>query len=340
MKPFRIIPLLTLALLALASCGERKSTKPSSQGPPYEVIVVASDENWEGALGDTIKAVMQENIPVFNSAEPHYTLRRILPNNFKGVAAAHRNIVIVNVGEQYETPRMLAQYDVQTAPQLVVRLVGPDRESLTQYISDHRSDLIQVFEIAERDRDLALSRRAEDKILSQKVEEKFGFKITLAKGYLLRSEKPDFMWISREYPLSSQGLVIYSYPYTDRSDFSLDSLLSNRNRFVKLVPGPSEGSYMTTSPVFVPRLTHLRIHGRYWAEMRGFWDVENDFMGGPFVSYSTLDTENNRVVTIDCYVYSPDPTQMRRNLYRQMEHLIYSVSFPSNQQPDGEKAGE
>lgn len=340
MKPFRIIPLLALALLALASCGERKSTKPSSQGPPYEVIVVASDENWEGALGDTIKAVMQENIPVFNSAEPHYTLRRILPNNFKGVAAAHRNIVIVNVGEQYETPRMLAQYDVQTAPQLVVRLVGPDRESLTQYISDHRNDLVQVFEIAERDRDLTLSRRAEDKILSQKVEEKFGFKITLAKGYLLRSEKPDFMWISREYPLSSQGLVIYSYPYTDRSDFSLDSLLSNRNRFVKLVPGPSDGSYMTTAPVFVPRLTHLRIHGRYWAEMRGFWDVENDFMGGPFVSYSTLDTENNRVVTIDCYVYSPDPTQMRRNLYRQMEHLIYSVSFPSNQQPDGEEAGE
>ena len=334
MKRFRIIQVVILTVFLLASCGEHRSTKPISQGSPYEIIVVASNDNWDSALGDTIKAVMQENIPVFNAAEPHYTLLRILPNNFNGIAAAHRNIITVNVGDQYETPKMLAQYDVKSSPQLIVSLVGPDRESLTQYISDHRKDLVQVFEIAERDRDLALNKKAEDKTLSQKIENKFGFKMTLAKGYMLRSEKPDFMWLSREYPLSSQGVVIYSYPYTDLNNFSVDSLLNRRNQFVKLIPGPSDGSYMITAPVFVPQLTHLRIHGRYWAEMKGFWDVENDFMGGPFVSYSTLDTENNRVVTIDCYVYSPDPTQMRRNLYRQLEHLIYSVSFPADSQQE------
>ncbi len=49
----------------------------------------------------------------------------------------------------------------------------------------------------------------------------------------------------------------------------------------------------------------MKIGDRTWAELRGFWDVENDFMGGPFVSYSTLDEATGRVLTIDGYVYSP-----------------------------------
>ncbi|MBO5903071.1 MAG: DUF4837 family protein, partial [Tidjanibacter sp.] len=65
------------------------------------------------------------------------------------------------------------------------------------------------------------------------------------------------------------------------------------------------------------------INGREWAEMRSFWDIENDFMGGPAVTYSTRDVMNNRIVVIDCYVYHPDGD--KRNYIRGLEAIVHSI---------------
>ena len=62
--------------------------------------------------------------------------------------------------------------------------------------------------------------------------------------------------------------------------------------------------------------------------MRGFWDVEKAFMGGPFVSYSTIDTKTGYVVTFDCYVYAPKLPPHKRNLLHSLEHLLYTIQFP------------
>ena len=86
---------------------------------------------------------------------------------------------------------------------------------------------------------------------------------------------------------------------------------------------------MITSDAFEPDYRIFRLEGRLWCELRGFWDVQGDFMGGPFVSYSTVDTATNRVFTLDCYVYAPDLNKPRkRNYMRGVEHLLYSVQFP------------
>ena len=84
---------------------------------------------------------------------------------------------------------------------------------------------------------------------------------------------------------------------------------------------------MNTSNVFTPRYRFFRLEGRAWVEMRGFWDVEGDFMGGPFVSYTTVDTATDRVFTLDCYVYSPKLP--KRNYMREVEHLLHLVKFPA-----------
>ncbi|MDE5851734.1 MAG: DUF4837 family protein, partial [Alistipes sp.] len=59
----------------------------------------------------------------------------------------------------------------------------------------------------------------------------------------------------------------------------------------------------------------------------GFWDVAGDYMGGPFVSFTTVDTATNRVFTLDAYVYSPK--LHKRNFVRGVEHLLYQVDFPA-----------
>lgn len=147
---------------------------------------------------------------------------------------------------------------------------------------------------------------------------------------------PISWWARYEYPTASQGFFIYSYPYEGKESLSPGALLAARNKFAARIPGPSDGSYMTTSDAFAPDFRMFRMEGRLWCEMRGFWDVHGDFMGGPFVSYTTVDTATNRVFTLDCYIYSPK--NPKRNYMRGVEHLLYLVKFPAAEAPAGRAA--
>ena len=129
----------------------------------------------------------------------------------------------------------------------------------------------------------------------------------------------------RQYPTASQGFFLYQYPYAGAASLSPGALLDARNRFAARIPGPSDGSYMTTSEAYEPDYRMFRLEGRLWAELRGFWDVYGDFMGGPFVSYSTVDTAAGKVFTFDAYVYSPKLG--KRNFMHGVEHLLYTIRF-------------
>lgn len=331
MKHILIYPFMLLALFAAVSC-KNNDKKQASQGQPYEIIVVASNANWDNALGDTIRLIMSETIPVLNSPEPIYTVSRIAPESFKNMLRLHRNVMTIETGDKYTEPAMSAMYDVYSAPQIIVSLTGPDVQSLTQYVSDHRKELQAIFEITERNRSLALNKKIQSPTLSKEIFEKFGFDMVIPNTYVNAEANAakDFMWLRKHYAEAEQGVIIYSYPFSGRTDFTVDSLLKRRNEFVGRIEGTNAGSQMTTASVFTPLLTHKRIHGRYWAEMRGFWDMKGDYYGGPFISYSTLDAATNMVITIDMYILSPNHGKMKRNYYRELQHLMYGVSFPSD----------
>jgi len=58
--------------------------------------------------------------------------------------------------------------------------------------------------------------------------------------------------------------------------------------------------------------------------MRGLWKVQNDFMGGPFVNVSFLDSVNNRIICMDAYVYRPNKD--KRELLRELEAVMYTYT--------------
>jgi hypothetical protein len=66
-------------------------------------------------------------------------------------------------------------------------------------------------------------------------------------------------------------------------------------------------------------------NGRFAIETRGLWRLENDFMGGPFVNYTFVNEKNNKVVTIDGYVFAPN--KPKRDLLIQLEAIAHSIAF-------------
>jgi hypothetical protein len=60
-------------------------------------------------------------------------------------------------------------------------------------------------------------------------------------------------------------------------------------------------------------------------ETRGLWDIENDFMGGPFISHALIDKTGERVLVLDAFVYHPRAD--KRNYVRQLEAILYSFEW-------------
>ena len=303
------------------------SDSSTSQGAPYEVIVVCKNDVWSGAAGDTLRSILRQPVPTNNQYEPLYDVLRVAPENFKNLLERHRNVLKLLVDPTVENTGIGVQYDVTARPQIMILAQAPTQEALTALIAENGENLVQVLESAERDRTIAFGKKFGVQELEKLINEKFGIKMHIPKGYSLRNATDDFLWASYEFPTASQGFFVYSYPYEGPKSLSLKALTAARNKYAANIPGPSDGSYMTTLGEYEPDYRMMRIEGRLWVEMRGLWDVANDFMGGPFVSYSTVDTATNRVFTIDCYVYSPKLG--KRNFLRPLEHLVYMTEFPA-----------
>ena len=79
---------------------------------------------------------------------------------------------------------------------------------------------------------------------------------------------------------------------------------------------------MITGTYWTPQTRFLKYKGRDFAETHGMWEVEGDFMGGPFVSHAFYSPDGKYIVVADAWVYAPKYD--KRQYLRQTESLLYS----------------
>lgn len=328
----RITWILVFLVAAVGTaCDPSGPVKAPSSGRAYELFVVAPTELWEGPAGDTVRAIFSQEVERINQPEPLFDLLSVPPTNFQKTVSRHRNILILRTGAQYERSDMTAAYDVYSAPQLQVTVTSPSADSMAAFLHTYGQELEQFYEIVERNRFIAQARKHSDPKIGPLIREKFGFEMSIPSNYRVRLDTTDFLWVSYELPLASVGFLIYTYPADSIvTDATTGWLVAARNGAVRQVPGPSKGSYMSTSTIVPPDRKLLTINGRQWTQLRGFWDVKGDFMGGPFINYTTYDGATERLIAIDGYVYSPSPNNQvpMRNYIRQVEAIFRTVRIP------------
>ncbi len=315
----------------LQSCEPRvgKSDKVRSIGNTSEVLVVLqNDQQKENQIG----IVIRENIEVeqygLMQNEPIFNLAHITVNNFSDMFKKHRNILIVNIDPKATSTSVESFKDKWSKPQRIIRITSPSKSEFVEKFPSYAQGIIDDYSEAERSRILSVFRPSSKNKVLEKVREVFNLDITIPQGFYVAKTEPGFMWIRKEVTDYSQGILIISEPYVDKEQFSENSIVARSNRDLKqYIPGESEGTYMAIADDFiVPQWKQIdNFTSEYAVEMRGVWDVENDFMGGPFVSYTFVDPGNNQIITIMGYVYHPN--KKKRNLLRQLEAIIYSVKF-------------
>ena len=276
--------LVLLASVIFASgCKGTKALLPNVSGKACEIMVVIDKDYWEGPLGDEVRLVLADEVPYLPQREPLFNLSNVPLSGFSDLFRVHRNIMLLQVDPQIDSVGIFFHKDVWASPQSVVQVSSYTSDEAIELIKDNAPLIVSYFEQAERDRVI---------------------------GNALR-----------EYVY--QDILIYKYTITEKDPFSTENIIARRNEAMKEnVPGMFENSYMTTSPVLEPLVEHVRYRNLDFMQTRGLWEVENDYMGGPFVAHSFYSQDGKDMIVTEAFVYAP---RYDKRLYMlQAEALLYS----------------
>ncbi len=299
---------------------------PNISGKAGEVIIVVNKGNWESDPGAALRSVLAIIHPFLPQPEPLFNLINIPENAFTSIFQSHRNIIILNIIPDLPESKMVMQENVWAAPQIVITISASTPQEAASLITKESDKLTNALLQAERNRNIQNAKKYEEKALRALVTAEFGGSPFFPNGYNLRKQTEDFVWISYETTKTNLGILIYKYPYTDTTDLKIENLVAKRNEVLEInVPGQLEDTYMTTNMLAEPGMRWVKYNKREFIEMRGLWEVQNDFMGGPFVDHIFLDKEGKNIIVLEAFVYAPSFD--KRNYLRQVESIIYSFEF-------------
>ena len=321
MKTRHLLLLLFAAALSLPGCKNSKVLLPSVSGKAGEIIVVMEKHDWEDTLGSDVRDLLACDCPWLAQKEPLYNLVNVIPSAFADLFKVHRNIILFQVNPQIDSTGIIYKHDVWAAPQCVIQLSAPTAAEASELLKEKGSMIVSSIEQAERDRVIRNTLRYEEASLYPQVAGVFGGSPHFPSGYQLRKITDSFAWIAYDKQ-AYQDVFVYRYPVEDEP-FALEKIIAHRNAMLQEnVPGMFDGTYMTTSEYFTPTIEYLKYRGRDLVQVRGMWEVQNDFMGGPFVSHSFYSPDGSEIIVAEAWVYAPQFD--KRQYLRQVESVLYS----------------
>lgn len=309
------------AMCCLASCKDSKPLLPNVSGKAGEVLVVIEKVDWDGPLGESVRGVLADEYPFLPVVEANYSVSNVAHGGFIDMFKVHRNIVYFDINT---AGRLGVKYlhDKWAAPQCVIQISASCPEQADSLFKASSAGIVAAIEQAERDRVIANTLKYENRNCYPTVAAIFGGAPHIPSGFKLLKKTDDFVWISDQKQYTIQGIFVYKYP-AEGNDFETANIIRHRNEIMKAnVPGMIEGSYMTTGTYWEPRTSFIKYRGREFAETHGMWDVEGDFMGGPFVSHAFYSKDGKDIIVCEAWVYAARFD--KRQYLRQTESILYS----------------
>lgn len=328
---FKVLTLLILAVTFNACELDNKGFKPSS-GRTNEILVVTNDDKlWKDEVGDTIRALFGQELQGMPQDESAFEMVHIPAAAFSHLYQTHHNIFILDINPSIEKPIVETKIDFWAKPQRVIKITVRDKNSFYQEFAANKEAFIQLFDETELIRVGNTHAAFEDDKIRKQLIKSYQVSMVFPSAYYIATSTNNFVWLRREADKYSQGIFMYFYPYTDTVAFNSARIIHLRDSITKkYIPGPSDGSYVKTATLIPPVRKEVNFNDDFAVEMRGLWEMKGDFMGGPFVSYTFLDSKYKRIITIDGYVYFPG--QDKKNLMRQVEAILHSFEIPEEEQ--------
>ncbi|MBP5229061.1 MAG: DUF4837 family protein [Bacteroidales bacterium] len=321
--------LLLATALLLWGCKDENSYLKTVTGKAGEVIVVLDRNNWTGEVGNSLRNTLAIDYPMLPQKEPSFNLINISKTSFSDLFKIHRNIIYFNIDEKVTQSGVFVRRDVWAQPQIVITVEAKDSQEASELIQNNSQVIFNAIDQIEKERIARSSKKYEESSIRSVVAEKFGGSPYFPKGYSIKKVTESFIWASQETTSTNLGILIYTIPYDGTEFPTMEKIIAEQNEVLKNnVPGMFPNSYMTTATAETPIMTPYKYKNKNFVEIRGLWEVANDYMGGPFVEHIMYAKEPGKLLVVEGFVYAP--RYKKRNYIRQVESIVYSFEWAEN----------
>lgn len=329
MKYYKFVLGIAVMMLVMSSC-KKDYYFPIASGRPYEVLVVMDSVEWKAPEGRALFNVLDTDVPMLPQSERSFRISQTEKKDFDRTLNIFRNIIIVNIDpHQFTKTKMKFCRDKYAMEQIVLTMNSPSAEDFERFCNEHRQDIVDFLTKMEMNRLVKDLRKKYSKVTYDLAQQLFGCKVYVPDELKSYKKGELFLWTSNNTASGLENIVMYSYPYEGPETFNKEYILHKRDSVMEAnLPGERQGMYMQTDTL-CSVVKSINVHGSYAMEARGLWIMKNDCMGGPYVSHSRVDTENNMVVVIEGFVYAPE--KMKRGLIRRLEGSLYTLQLPEEQ---------
>ena len=327
----KLIIIIATAIMAISCANENNMFLPSSSGLPYEVLVVCDEDTWTAPAGRALYDVLDTDIPALPQSERSFRMSHTMPTAFSRLLKTFRNVIEVKIDKtQYTQTKFKYTENKYAEPQMIMTIQSPSREEFQEYVTKNAQIIIDFFTSAEMNRELRDLKKKHNKAFLDSTKAKFGCELLIPQNITGIKGGEDFLWASdiSNHNSSIMNFVMYSYPYTSTENFSRENFIHMRDSILKVnIPGNRPDRYMATDTMFVD-VYDTEFRERYMQIAKGLWQMENDMMGGPFVSHQLVDEKNGKVIVVEAFIYAPN--QKKGSLMRKLEAALFSLKMPAD----------
>lgn len=297
---------------------------PPNTGNLSELVVVISDELWEGEVGGIIKSVFQESMLGIPQQEALFDIYAIESRDFSSIFQTHKNILWVSTGEK---TLLEEKHQKWAKRQLFVNVSAETEEQLIQNLQKDAYKIRHWFMKKDQERRLRKLKLKSEKTLEKELDTSYGLNVVLPEGYQFAEAEDNFVWLRRDNPSTNiiSNLWIHTEDYYSSNQLSKERLIQLRDSLGRVhVEGSRPQSYMATEMIYDPDY-YLKSESPYTIETRGLWTMVNDFLGGSYVANLILDDKNQKLIYVEGFLYCP--SERKRTHVHELEAVLSSIQF-------------
>ena len=335
--------------------GGYQAALPASMGRLNEIFVVADSTLLAGTVGDTFNYYFQAPYLILPQPEPLYDVRHETPRRLSlnpRLKEMKTYVIVADLEDEDSPTTQMIMDDIGpekrreiketkgftvtvgrnkwAGGQMLIYIVGFGEDKLVENIQRSFPQIVKKLnEEFYPKLEATAYQGGENPAIAQELEEKMGVKLKVPGDYVkaIYDEDNQTMWIRRDAPKLNANIMLHKLKYTAQEQLSREGLKEIRNKLgAQYVSTTLDSTYMIVNDIDLPMFVEtIEIDDYYALEARGIWEIVNDFMAGPFISYLIHNPNTNELLFIDAFIYAPG--EDKRDVMQEMEVILATVDF-------------
>ncbi len=337
--------IFVILLLNLFACNneevnnENFSYLPDAVGGYSTLNIVADQTLWDNGLKKQVEPIFTKEIRGLLNREPEFDLQTIRSKAFNRLFQRQRHILIFVTSKKISKKGISVKKNIFAKGQIIVQVSGSSNKETTQIFNEKK---LQIFKLFENHRTSIIQKLAKLKnnlSLENQLSNSQGIQLIIPQSYQLALDTDNFFYVTKKAKIKCEkfnhgscyiqtGIFTYFFDYTSQDIFTPNKFIAMRDSITKLyIEGSSQRdslrSYMKVYKGLSVSTKDVNINGNFAFEVKGWWDLQNGTMGGPFVSVAYVDELRNRVIVVDAFVFGPNFN--KRRFIKELEAVCLSI---------------